>query len=280
LARRVRRWKIGKVCSAQIAKQSDKFAGAQETGAMIDLGRWHDMEFAVAAEPCQQPAARTPAQEFRQLVQSATSRLRVATCELADQGHEPSAVLIDEAVDLLDRAVSLAHKLAPPPAPAGRTTEIVLVQQLIVSVGDRLRSALGDTIRLQTCVSGGTPAVRCPPRILEKILIELAVIARGAMPDGGALLIESRTRYAQDGQPHGAIVCVAVTSSGQVRASAIRPERTVRLRSRTGPDRGWSPSFRNVRRLVEEIGGSAELEQLPDGGSRVRLHLLPCAEGS
>jgi signal transduction histidine kinase len=162
----------------------------------------------------------------------------------------------------------------PPSQPLRR----FLVQQLIVAAGDRLRRTLGGAIRLQTCVSGGTPAVRCPPRLLEDILIGLAILARAAMPDGGVLLIESRTRHAHDRPPQRPIVCVTVTGTGRDQAQSGRPERMVCLGSREERDCAWSLGFRAVRRLVEEIGGVAELEQLPGGGSCVRLRLPGCAD--
>ena len=246
---------------------------------MIEAGRSQYMEF-VAAEPLQHSAARIAAQELRQLVQAATSRMRVATRALADQGHESPSILIDEAADLLDRAASLVHQLAPTKSHAEPAPATVLVQQLIVAAGNRMRRTLGGAIRLQTCVSSGTPAVRCPPRLLEDILFRLAIMARGAMPDGGVLLIESRTRQAHDSQPQRTIVYVTVTATGRDQAQAVRPERMVRVGSREEPDCAWSPGFRDVRRLVEEIGGVAELEQLPSGGSCVRLRLPGCADRS
>jgi hypothetical protein len=247
---------------------------------MIDIRGVDEFEFAAAAGLSQQPEAGTAAQQFRQLLQAAMSRLGVSTRELVDKGHEPLAMLIDEAAGFLDRAALLAHQLAPTPSPAGPAPEFVLVQQLIVSAGDRLRRTLGGAIRLQTCVSGGAPAVRCAPRLLEKILIDLAINARGAMPDGGLLLIESRTRSLRGSQPHAPVVCVTVTGTAETKAPATHPERTVRVGFLKEPDRAWSTGFRDVQLLVEKIGGVAEFERLPGGGGCVRLHLPARADRS
>jgi signal transduction histidine kinase len=245
---------------------------------MIDIRGMDELELGAAAGSFQRPEAATAAQEFRQLVQAALSRLRVATHGLADLGPEPPGILIEEAAVLLDRAASLAHQLAPAPLHAREAPEMVLVQHLIVRVGDRLRRSLGDAIRLQTCVSVGTPAVRCAPRLLEEILIDLAVIARGTMPHGGVLLIESRTRYGNDSQRHEPMVCVTVTGTGGGEAPAIRPGRVVPFGRPREPDRASSLGFCDVRLLVEEIGGAADFEGLPGGGSRVRLHLPACPD--
>jgi signal transduction histidine kinase len=251
---------------------------------MVEIRGLDEFEPAAAADPFQHTEAATAAQEFRQLVQAALSRMRIATRGPTNLGCRPPDILIDEAAALLDRAASLAHQLAAVPSPDRLVPKIVFVQHLIVGVGDRLRRTLGSAIRLQTCVSGGTPAVRCAPQLLEEILIDLAITARGAMPYGGVLLIESRMRYGHDRQPHGPTVCVTVTgtgtATGQGRAPSIRPEPVGPLSRPTRPDHVSSLGFGGVRRLVEEIGGVAESERLPGGGNCVRLHLPACSKQS
>jgi signal transduction histidine kinase len=161
--------------------------------------------------------------------------------------------------------------------------QIVSVQSLILSVGDLLREAFGDSVSLQTCVAEGTPPVRCDPATLENVLLNLAISVRNSMPEGGLLLIESRGRGstgAVNRGDFGELVSITVTSAHQPSVSRERAAQAARpLFEGSGRRTGTPIALTNVKRFAGAMGGSAESETLDGGGTSVRL-LLPAFRGN
>ena len=65
------------------------------------------------------------------------------------------------------------------------------VNGLVTSVADMLRRTLGETIELENVAAAGLWRALIDPAELENVLINLAVNARDAMPNGGKLTIET-----------------------------------------------------------------------------------------
>src|SRR5206468_8599590 len=106
------------------------------------------------------------------------------------------------------------------------------------------------------------------PSVLEGALVNLAVNARDAMPDGGALTVETVVR--------GSVVTIAVRDSGigmdrETLARAGEPFFTTK-----GPDVGTGLGLAMIYGSVEQSGGSITIESAPGVGTEVLL-LFPLA---
>ena len=62
---------------------------------------------------------------------------------------------------------------------------------LVSGMVDLLRRSLGATIEIETRLAEELPMIMVDPGQVENALLNLAVNARDAMPDGGRLIIES-----------------------------------------------------------------------------------------
>jgi signal transduction histidine kinase len=234
-----------------------------------------------AAEPGQHGRAGTRGGEesivhdFRNLLQCATSALRVTRRRLAGHAEADLAANVGNALEALDRANLLAHRLLTRKLVETETVP-VSITALILSLRGILRHAVGEDVRLETLVSGRPMPLRCDPHQLENVLVNLAVNARDAMPEGGVLIIESRECRHPGHAPH----CIALSAidtgcgmSPEVAEQATRPLFT------TKPiGRGCGLGLSSVREFAEQLGGSVEIRTAQGSGTCIRIH-LPTAGG-
>lgn len=84
-----------------------------------------------------------------------------------------------------------------------------------------LQRVLGEDISLQVCLASILPPVHADPGMMEQILLNLAVNSRDAMPNGGNLLVETLTIFADETHPQkpadvppGKFACLRVRDTG------------------------------------------------------------------
>ena len=143
-----------------------------------------------------------------------------------------------------------------------------------------LRPMLGERVRLSVDAPDGLGAVWADESAVNQIVMNLAVNARDAMPNGGDLEIRLR---AIDGVPGSTVrdaglleITVRDTGTGMddaTKARAFEPFFTTKE-----PGKGSGLGLAQVYGLVEQCGGTIELETEVGKGSTFRV-LLPRLEG-
>src|ERR1700674_1169349 len=88
-------------------------------------------------------------------------------------------------------------------------------------MSDLLDRTLGEHVRIETVLSGGLWRVSADPNQLENAVLNLAVNARDAMPEGGKLTLETANTYldedyaaAHEDVTLGQYVMLAVSDTG------------------------------------------------------------------
>ena len=146
-------------------------------------------------------------------------------------------------------------------------------------MSDLLRRTLGETVAIETVLAGGLWRTRVDPNQLENALLNLAVNARDAMPDGGRLTIEtanahldeSYTAGRQEVAP-GQYVMVAVCDTGagmppEVIARAFDPFFTTKPAGK-----GTGLGLSQVYGFAKQSGGHVAIYSEPGHGTTVKLY--------
>ena len=98
---------------------------------------------------------------------------------------------IDAAMTSANRAAALTHRLLAFARRQPLVPKSVDANQLVVSLEDLLRRTIGEAIDLTIVASDDLWNTLCDPNQLESALLNLAINARDAMPDGGKLMIST-----------------------------------------------------------------------------------------
>jgi len=155
------------------------------------------------------------------------------------------------------------------------------LNEVVLGVERMLRRILGEDLELAHVLASDLGPVRADRGQMEQVLLNLAVNARDAMPDGGRLTLETSNREVGPGDAQGpglplpgswVRLTVADTGCGMdelVRARLFEPFFTTK---EIGKGTGLGLSV--VYGIVQQSGGSIRIESEPGRGSRFEI-LLP-----
>jgi PAS domain S-box-containing protein len=198
-----------------------------------------------------------------------------------EAGRTPEAFrFMDGAVASAERAAALTHRLLAFSRRQTLDPQSVDVGKLVLSMEDLLRRTLGERVTLAVASSPDLWPARCDANQLESALLNLAINARDAMPDGGKLTIECVTRtlkrpYVSQPEPiqPGDYVVVTVSDTGlgipeSVKAKVFDPFFTTKP---IGKGTGLGLSM--VYGFVRQSGGHVAIFSQPGAGTAVKLYL-------
>ncbi len=218
------------------------------------------------------------AHDFNNLLTVVMGNLQILASELSDN---PLATELVEAATKAARrgaelnrtllAFSRRQRLAPMP---------VDFNELIAEMAGMLRRTLGEHIQIVVAPSAGLQPAMADPAQLEAALLNLAVNARDAMPQGGKLTIEAASAYLDeyyaareaDVTP-GPYVMLAVSDTGtgmtpEVQQRAFEPFFTTKD---TGKGSGLGLAM--VYGFVKQSGGHLKIYSELGHGTTIKLYL-------
>ena len=150
---------------------------------------------------------------------------------------------------------------------------------LVRETSTMLQRLIGEEIELITNLSPTLPQVLADPGQLEQVLVNLAVNARDAMPNGGTLLIETvRTTVTRDAVlPAGDYVTLSVADTGHGIEQSLQQRIFDPFFTTKTPGKGTGLGLSTVLGIVEQSRGSITVESQPGCGTKFTIR-LPSAQ--
>jgi two-component system cell cycle sensor histidine kinase/response regulator CckA len=208
------------------------------------------------------------AHDFNNLLSVILTCVGFATRELP--ADHPVRDDVEEIGRAADRAAALTRQLLMFSRREVVKPEVLDVGGLIRDLERLLNRTLSERIALRITVGPGLVPVLADRAQLEQVLVNLAVNARDAMPEGGTLAI------AVGGSPDGVRITVVDDGSGmpeEVRDRAFEPFFTTK-----DPGQGTGLGLATVHGIVTDSGGTVDIESAPGQGTVVTIFLPGCEE--
>jgi signal transduction histidine kinase len=201
----------------------------------------------------------------------------VGTLELLRRSvpDERGQRLTSAALQAADRARTLVQRLLAFARRQHLQARPVAIDRLIGDLADLIKRSVGPTVRLETEIAAGLPAAQIDPNQLELALLNLAVNARDAMPEGGTLRITA-DRDNVTGHPQlqsGDYIRISVIDSGlgmdpETLRRAVEPFFTTK-----GAEKGTGLGLSMVHGLAAQSGGDFALTSSPGKGTTATIWL-------
>jgi PAS domain S-box-containing protein len=194
-----------------------------------------------------------------------------------DPGADPRAKrALENALKGADRAASLVHRLLAFSRRQPLDPRSIDIERLLAGMADLLTRSITESIAIQILPARDLWTVEADPNQLENVILNLAVNARDAMPDGGALTIGARNATLAEAPqelPAGDYVAISVADTG----IGMSPETVAKVfdpfftTKEVGKGTGLGLSM--VYGFVKQSGGQVTIDSTPGSGTTITLFL-------
>jgi PAS domain S-box-containing protein len=258
------------------------------TGRDITAERTAEADLATAQEALRQSQKMEAighltggiAHDFNNLLTGIIGSLDLVRRRLAADRPDDIPRFMDAASTSALRAAALTHRLLAFARRQSLDTRPNDVNRLVASMEDLLHRSLGEQVELRSILAGDLWSAFTDANQLESALLNLAINARDAMPEGGRLTIETAnaridetcTSLDSDAEP-GDYVVVSVSDTGigmspEVVAKAVDPFFTTKP---VGEGTGLGLSM--IYGFVKQSGGHLRISSEVGQGTTVKLYL-------
>jgi PAS domain S-box-containing protein len=220
------------------------------------------------------------AHDFNNLLTGIIGSLELLQKRIAQGRTADLDRFVGAATTSANRAAALTHRLLAFSRRQPLDPKPVDANRLISSMEDLLRRTIGEAIQFELITAGGLWRTLCDPHQLESSILNLAINARDAMPDGGKLTIETcnahldnayaaRQREVKPGQ----YICICVTDTGTGMTSDVI-ERAFDPFFTTKPmGRGTGLGLSMIYGFTRQSDGYVKIYSELGQGTTVRLYL-------
>jgi len=177
------------------------------------------------------------------------------------------------AASLTQRLLAFSRRQPLDPKPAN-------VNALVTGLSELVHRTLGETVAVETVLAAGLWQVEVDPNELEAAILNLAVNARDAMPEGGRLTIETAnthideayaSNYAEVAPGQYVAISVSDTGKGMDEATVARAFEPFFTTKPVG--RGTGLGLSQVYGFVKQSGGHVKIYSEVGQGTTVKIYL-------
>jgi PAS domain S-box-containing protein len=216
------------------------------------------------------------AHDFNNLLLVITGNLELLEPQLKTDDQR---ALLKEAQD----AAALGSKLTDQLLTFGRRrhmdAHVIQLNELVVNIADMLRRTLGEHVTLSTSLARDAWPTRADPDQFQSAIVNMAVNARDAMPQGGKLVIETRnivldtdhSDYQSELQP-GEYVQLSISDTGVGMEPSIRDRVFEPFFTTKDKGRGTGLGLAMVYGFVKQSGGHVTIYSEPSHGTTMNLY--------
>jgi PAS domain S-box-containing protein len=219
------------------------------------------------------------AHDFNNLLTTITGNAQLGLMELT-RNHELYEIL-EEIKEAGDRAGNLTRQLLAFSRRQILQPEILDLNDLILNLQKMLCRLIGEDIHFETLLASNLGCVEADPGQMEQVILNLAVNARDAMPDGGKLTIETADvqldeSYAQ-GHGHlivpGPYVLLAVSDSGAGMSLEVQDHIFDPFFTTKEKDKGTGLGLSTVYGIVKQSNGNIWVYSEQGRGTTFKIYL-------
>jgi PAS domain S-box-containing protein len=222
------------------------------------------------------------AHDFNNLLAVVLGSLRMLKKRLPDDPRVTT--LIEGAIQGAERGATLTKRLLAFARRQDLKPEAVEISELIPNLTDFLRQAVGPNISVDLVIGTDVHPVKIDSNQFELALMNLAVNARDAMPNGGRLVITCHDADSPvtlgdcpPDQQSGKYVCIGIADTGAGMDAETLAKATEPFFTTKGVGKGTGLGLSMVHGLMAQSGGSMQITSEVGKGTLVTLW-LPQAE--
>jgi two-component system NtrC family sensor kinase len=195
---------------------------------------------------------------------------------------------LESARQASQRAATLVQRLLTFSRQHPQEVKAVDINRLVQGMSDLLHRTLGERVVIETVLAGGLWKTAIDPNQLENALINLAVNARDAMPEGGKLTIETSNAYLDEAYASrtggdikaGQFVMVAVSDTGTGMKSDIRDKVFEPFFTTKPVGAGSGLGLSMVYGFVKQSAGHVQIYSELNEGTSLKLYFPRLPEGA
>jgi two-component system cell cycle sensor histidine kinase/response regulator CckA len=203
----------------------------------------------------------------------------------AIEANDPKREDVEEIQKAGVRAAGLTRQLLAFSRKQILRPAVLDLNKTVESAEKMLRRLIGDHIEISTILSPDLPHILADSGQLEQVLVNLAVNARDAMPDGGRLEIDTSsvvvTEQSIDSNsatPPGKYVLLCVSDTGTGMDAATRKRVFEPFFTTKDPGKGTGLGLATVYGIIKQSGGYIWVDSEPGSGTTFRIYLPQLAK--
>ncbi len=208
---------------------------------------------------------------------------QIGCCELIEDQLRPGDPLTEDVATIkscAERAAGLTRQLLAFSRKQALQVEVLDLNDVVRGIENMLERLIGEDVLLKTALAPGLGRVKADPGQVEQVIMNLAVNARDAMPDGGNLTIETADveldrDYARShiGATPGPHVMLAISDTGTGMDEPTRRRLFEPFFTTKEHGKGTGLGLATVYGIVKQSGGNIWVYSESGRGTTFKIYL-------